>query len=177
MTMKNVSTNLNPINMKSVIYFHGLESKSGGIKVEFLNNTVDIVEAPAMDYTQKDVFKEWLDYVKIEQPDLIIGSSMGGYFALALSSHTGIPVLAFNPAIHSRTFEIDNLTSGKKRVKGLVVLGGNDNIIDPGKTLSMLKGNWNGLDIHVEKEMGHRVPLSTFVDMYNKNIDGAQSIH
>ena len=61
--------------MKSVIYFHGLESKPGGIKVEFLDNAADIVEAPAMDYTQKGVFKEWLDYVKTEQPDLIIGSS------------------------------------------------------------------------------------------------------
>ena len=161
--------NLKPINMKSVIYFHGLESKPGGIKVEFLNNAVDIVEAPTMDYTKKGVFKEWLEYVKIEKPNLIIGSSMGGYFALALASHTGIPVLAFNPAIHSRMFEVDGLQSGKERTKGLVVLGANDNIIDPGKTLSILKGDWNDLEIHVEKEMSHRVPLSIFIDMYNKN--------
>ena len=158
--------------MKSVIYFHGLESKPGGIKVEYLNNTFDIVKAPAMDYTKKGIFKEWLNYVKKEKPNLIIGSSMGGYFALALASHTGIPVLVFNPAVHSRSFEIDGLQSGKERVKGLVVLGGNDNIIDPGKTLSMLKGNWNDLDIHIEKEMRHRIPLSTFVGMYNKITHG-----
>jgi len=157
--------------MKSVIYFHGLESKPGGIKVEFLNNAVDIVEAPAMDYTQKGVFKEWLDYVKTEQPDLIIGSSMGGYFALALASHTGIPVLAFNPAVHSRTFEIDGLQSGKKRVKGIIALGAADDIISPAKTFNMLRGDWNDLYIHLENNMGHRVPLSVFIDMYNKMHD------
>ena len=157
--------------MESVIYFHGLESKPGGIKVEFLDNTVDIVNAPAMDYTQKGIFNEWLEYVKTEKPNLIIGSSMGGYFALALASHTGIPVLVFNPAVHSRTFEIDGLQSGKERVKGLVVLGDNDDIVDPSKTFSMLKGNWNNLKIHIEKGMSHRTPLSVFVDMYNKIAD------
>ena len=124
-----------------------------------------------MDYTQKNIFNEWLEYVKTEEPDLIIGSSMGGYFALALASHTGIPVLAFNPAIHSRTFEINNLRSGKERIKGLVVLGDNDKVIDPSKTFNMLKGNWNDLDIHIEKGMSHRIPLSVFVDMYNKTQD------
>ncbi len=154
--------------MNSVIYFHGLETKPGGIKVDFLDQEVDFLEAPAMDYTQKNIFNEWLEYVKTEEPDLIIGSSMGGYFALALASHTGIPVLAFNPAIHSRTFEINNLRSGKERIKGLVVLGDNDKVIDPSKTFNMLKGNWNDLDIHIEKGMSHRIPLSVFVDMYNK---------
>lgn len=154
--------------MNSVIYFHGLETKPGGIKVDFLDQEVDFLEAPAMDYTQKNIFNEWLEYVKTEEPDLIIGSSMGGYFALALASHTGIPVLAFNPAIHSRTFEINNLRSGKERIKGLVVLGDNDKVIDPSKTFNMLKGNWNDLDIYIEKGMSHRIPLSVFVDMYNK---------
>jgi|TARA_Y100000310_G_scaffold310496_1_gene355804 hypothetical protein len=157
--------------MNSVIYFHGLETKPGGIKVDFLDQEVDFLEAPAMDYTQKNIFNEWLEYVKTEEPDLIIGSSMGGYFALALASHTGIPVLAFNPAIHSRTFEINNLRSGKERIKGLVVLGDNDKVIDPSKTFNMLKGNWNDLDIHIEKGMSHRIPLSVFVDMYNKTQD------
>jgi hypothetical protein len=163
--------------MTSVLYFHGLETKPGGIKVDFLDQEIDFLEAPSMDYTKEGVFEEWLEYIKNEEPDLIIGSSMGGYFALALASHTGTPVLVFNPAIHSRTLEIENLRSGKEKIEGLVVLGANDDIIDPGKTLSILKGNWNDLDIHIEKEMGHRVPLSIFIDMYNKITHGAQNFH
>ena len=154
--------------VKSVIYFHGLESSQGGIKVQFLDQEVDFLEAPAMDYTKEDIFEEWLDYVKNEEPDLLIGSSMGGYFAMALATHTGIPVLIFNPAIHSRSIEINGLESGTEKLKGLVVLGKKDDIINPGPTMAMLQGNWNDLDMVVEEKMGHRVPLDVFIDMYNK---------
>ena len=154
--------------IKSAIYFHGLESSPGGIKVQFLDQEVDFLEAPAMDYTKEDIFEEWLDYVKNEEPDLLIGSSMGGYFAMALATHTGIPVLIFNPAIHSRSIEINGLESGTEKLKGLVVLGKKDDIINPGPTMAMLQGNWNDLDMVVEEKMGHRVPLDVFIDMYNK---------
>ena len=154
--------------IKSAIYFHGLESSQGGIKVQFLDQEVDFLEAPAMDYTKEGIFEEWLDYVKNEEPDLLIGSSMGGYFAMALATHTGIPVLVFNPAIHSRSIEINGLESGTEKLKGLVVLGKKDDIINPGPTMAMLQGNWNDLDMVVEEKMGHRVPLDVFIDMYNK---------
>ena len=162
--------------VKSAIYFHGLESSQGGIKVQFLDQEVDFLEAPAMDYTKEGIFEEWLDYVKNEEPDLLIGSSMGGYFAMALATHTGIPVLVFNPVIHSRSIEIDGLGSGIEKLTGLVVLGKKDEIIDPGLTMSMLKGTQNNLDIIIEKEMGHRVPLDVFVDMYNKMVYNGKTI-
>jgi len=163
--------------VNSVIYFHGLESSPGGIKTEFLKQETDFVEAPAMDYTQKGIFEEWLDYVKTEEPDLLIGSSMGGYFAMALATHTGIPVLVFNPAIHSRSIEINGLGSGTEKLTGLVVLGKKDEVINPGPTISMLQGTQNTLDINIEKEMGHRVPLDVFIDMYNKIAYNGENRH
>ena len=163
--------------VKSAIYFHGLESSQGGIKVQFLDQEVDFLEAPAMDYTKEDIFEEWLDYVKNEEPDLLIGSSMGGYFAMALATHTGIPVLVFNPAIHSRSIEIKGLESGTEKLAGLVVLGKKDEVINPGPTISMLQGTQNTLDISIEKEMGHRVPLDVFIDMYNKIAYNGENRH
>ena len=163
--------------IKSAIYFHGLESSQGGIKVQFLDQEVDFLEAPAMDYTKEGIFEEWLDYVKNEEPDLIIGSSMGGYFAMALATHTGIPVLVFNPAIHSRSIEIKGLESGTEKLAGLVVLGKKDEVINPGPTISMLQGTQNTLDISIEKEMGHRVPLDVFIDMYNKIAYNGENRH
>ena len=94
---------------------------------------------------------------------------------MALSTHTGIPVLVFNPAIHSRSIEIDGLGSGTEKLKGLVVLGKKDDVIVPDLTLQMLKGDWNDLEIVVEKNMGHRVPLEIFVDMYNKMSSNEQT--
>ena len=163
--------------IKSAIYFHGLESSQGGIKVQFLDQEVDFLEAPAMDYTKEGIFEEWLDYVKNEEPDLLIGSSMGGYFAMALATHTGIPVLVFNPAIHSRSIEIKGLESGSEKLTGLVVLGKKDEVINPGPTISMLQGTQNTLDINIEKEMGHRVPLDVFIDMYNKIAYNGENRH
>ena len=97
-----------------VYYLHGLESEAGGPKVDFLNEVTEQVFAPAMDYTNHRLFGElYRKILKEGKPDLIIGSSMGGYFADALGSHFDIEVLLFNPALHSRTIEI-NLPYGEQ---------------------------------------------------------------
>ena len=86
-------------------YLHGLESDPGGPKVNFLNEVADEVFAPAMDYKNHKAFGElYRKITKEGEPDLIIGSSMGGYFADALASHFGINTLLLNPALHSREF-------------------------------------------------------------------------
>ena len=154
--------------MESVIYFHGLESKPNDIKTQFLNQEVNFLKVPTMDYKKKGIFKEWLDYIKNEKPDLLIGSSMGGYFVMALATHIEIPILVFNPAIHSRTLEIEGLKSGIKKLKGLVVLGKKDTIIDPNSTMLILRQTPNNLNIEINKDMGHRVTLDVFINMYNK---------
>tara|TARA_Y100000361_G_C11072576_1_gene296501 strand:+ start:58 stop:540 length:483 start_codon:yes stop_codon:yes gene_type:complete len=150
--------------IKNVLYFHGLESAPGGDKVRYLSYEVDWVKAPAMDYTDPEVFEDWLDYVKREEPDLIIGSSMGGYFAMLLASHVKTKVLAFNPALHNRSIEIEGARSGKEKLEGLVILGKNDDVIPPHETLKMLNEGDNNLTVSIENEMAHRVPLPIFID-------------
>ena len=92
--------------MKKVLYLHGLESKQGGPKVEFLANEF-CVHAPAMDYTDPDLSNKVAIYNAGSnfQPDLIIGSSMGGYVADILAEKYGVPAILFNPALHNRSFE------------------------------------------------------------------------
>tara|TARA_R110001592_G_scaffold4556_5_gene25679 strand:- start:2870 stop:3358 length:489 start_codon:yes stop_codon:yes gene_type:complete len=148
---------------QNVLYFHGLESKPGGHKVHYLNYEVDFVKAPEMDYTDPNLFEDWLDYIEREEPDLIIGSSMGGYFAMLLATHTKTKVLAFNPALHSRTIEIKGAKSGNEKLEGLVILGKKDDVIDPKKTLKELD-KFDGLSVSIEEKMAHRVPLPIFID-------------
>ena len=153
--------------MKKVLYLHGLESKQGGPKVDFLADNC-YVYAPEMDYTQKDIFPTFIQIMKDFNPDLIIGSSMGGYFAMLLATHIKTKVVAFNPALHSRTINIEGAKSGKEKLEGLVVLGKNDDIINPSKTIEILENIDNDLSISIEKEMKHRVPLNIFI---NKTIN------
>ena len=87
--------------MKKVLYLHGLESKQGGLKVDFLANEF-CVHAPAMDYKNPMLQNELEFIMRQFDPDLIIGSSMGGYIADLIHKKFDIPAILFNPALHSR---------------------------------------------------------------------------
>ena len=128
--------------MKKIVYLHGLESSQGGKKVEFLS-TQGMVYAPAMDYKTLNL-DEFID--TLGMPDLIIGSSMGGYAADIIGSHLGVDVLLFNPALHNRPIDLD-LELGNNKYKRTIILG-----------VEEIEG------------MGHRTPLDVFINMYNKHV-------
>ena len=129
---------------KKILYLHGLESPQGGEKVDFLA-TKAFVHAPAIDYTRNDIFSFLCSTIE-----------------------------EFNPALHSRTLEPNFPQFVKEHFPNefTVVLGEKDTVIPPNKTLDWLKDHvkdrWVKSDIQTIKTMGHRVPFTDFVDMYNK---------
>ena len=156
--------------MKRVLYLHGLESKPGGSKVKYLNDRF-MCYAPAMDYESNELFEEMIDLCATEEFDLIIGSSMGGYFAHQLATHfEDTEVMLFNPAVHSRSFEPYGVTNGEFSVHGHVVLGLKDDVINPTRTYNMVGSLsfYDGLSVIPVEHMGHRVPLPMFVDIMER---------
>ena len=149
----------------NVWYLHGLESASGGPKVEFLYENADKVFAPDMNYNHPYMFSSLLKMAKHNKPDLIIGSSMGGYFADALGSHLDTEVLLFNPALHSRSIEPEGVTYGETNWKRNFVVGTEDKIVDPKATrvYKDLANSWTEVE-----GMGHRTDLNTFKAIYTK---------
>ena len=106
--------------MKKIVYLHGLESESGGPKVSFLAEK-GMVYAPNMDYVTLDL-QEFI--LTLGMPDLIIGSSIGGYVADIIGSQLGVDVLLFNPALHNRTMIREfNEDYGSQGYKRTIVLG------------------------------------------------------
>ena len=154
--------------MKKIVYLHGLESKAGGPKVDFLA-TKGMVYAPEMDYETLDLY----DLMgKIGKPDLIIGSSMGGYIADIIGSQLGVDVLLFNPALHSRSIEFDfdnGVGYGGEPYKRTIVLGTEDNVINPEITKKLWPIHHNEAIFDEVEGMGHRTPLDVFINMYNKH--------
>ena len=154
--------------IKKIVYLHGLESKAGGPKVDFLA-TKGLVYAPEMDFKTLDLY----DLMgKIGKPDLIIGSSMGGYIADILGSHLGVDVLLFNPALHSRSidFDFDNDTPyGGENYKRTIILGTEDDVIDPKITKKLRPYYDNSAKFEEIEGMGHRTSLDVFINMYNKH--------
>lgn len=155
--------------MKKVLYLHGLESKQGGPKVDFLANEF-IVHAPKMDYKDPELNIKMFFTMQDFQPDLIIGSSMGGYVADILAQKYGVPAILFNPAVHNRSFDptIEPLIEGEQadlQKKKIVVLGKNDEVIPPYIAQIMFENN-RYYEI-VFEEMAHQTPLNIFIDTIN----------
>lgn len=152
--------------MRRVLYLHGLESNQGGPKVEFLDS-IALVHAPAMEYrTINWTLDKLIDLANDFNPDLIIGSSMGGYFADVLGSHTSKETLLFNPALHSRPIDY-NFMYGKDGYKRTIVLGKDDTVVIPERTKELVRGTAEIVEV---QNMGHRTSLDTFKAIYSKYI-------
>ncbi|MBO1517667.1 YqiA/YcfP family alpha/beta fold hydrolase [Psychrobacter halodurans] len=96
----------------NIIYIHGLDSDANSIKGSLLEEYCrqydpDIkVLRPDLNKTPDQVFDQMLsliDSVASKNPygqdTVLVGSSLGGYFATLLSNHTGCPALLLNPSI------------------------------------------------------------------------------
>jgi len=158
---------------KRVLYLHGLEGSNASTKVDFLKEVSDCY-APTIDYKDPYIEDLLLKMVRAFNPKVIIGSSMGGYAALLLGNHFDIPVVAFNPAIHSRSFDPDfkNLSVEDPRIgfTPVVVLGMEDGVINPLITKEILNDAFFDCVIEEFEGMEHRIPLINFEYIYNKYI-------
>jgi len=154
----------------NVGFFHGLESPKYSEKNEFLEKKFDYVYAPPMDYAHPTIFQDIVDHLKKNKVDVLIGSSMGGWFSYALSSVTGIPTLLFNPATQKRSVD-PKIYLGKKSSFNRVIFGLKDDIVDFNETKKWFNINGIGkFDFIEEKDMGHRIPLEIFEKHVNEII-------
>jgi len=158
---------------QKILFLHGLESSNKGKKVDFLKERAEVL-APKIDYQDEALEEKLMYIVENFRPDFIIGSSMGGYVGMLLANKYGIKNLLYNPAIHSRSIEPKlnrlNIIDPNHFVDFNIVLGNQDDVIDPNVTESML------LDAEVVCEiervdMKHRIDFNVFVNMYNKYIN------
>lgn len=144
-----------------VAFFHGLESPAISDKSEYLQSAFPDAYVPAMDYNKSGLFDEVLKEVRKRNIDLLIGSSMGGWFAYCISTLTGIPTVLFNPAVHSRSVE-PGVYRGSSRANHTVVLGKRDDLIDPQKTKNWFKTDGVGNFTYHMESNGHRTPIGVF---------------
>jgi hypothetical protein len=154
-----------------IVFLHGLESVTNCDKVKWLREEGHEVLNPKMIYASKYMYKNVLAEIKEFKPDVIIGSSIGGYFAYEICRELNITGLLFNPALHSRPFEPVVSDTDKLYTPMMhIVLGKDDDVIDPKLTQEYL---WNNYDNYhtMEFDFGHRVP----VDILDKTISTLSS--
>ncbi len=148
-------------SLSRIAFFHGLESASVSQKSQWLHERYENAFTPAMDYSVPGLFENMLEEVRQRDIELLIGSSMGGWFAYCLSTHTGMPTVLFNPALHSRRIE-PAVSLGNTTASHIVVLGRNDEIIKPEITLEWVNRKGPEHFTVFFEDNAHRTPLEIF---------------
>ena len=154
--------------MKRIFFIHGLESSNKSSKVDWMQSKGFDVLAPSMDYATNDsLFYQTLEKVLEFQPHLIVGSSMGGYFAYHIGSHYSTTLLLLNPALISRSFEPIIVPDGTEKSKIWALLGEQDDLISPIQNFNILQSI--GATIRMGKH-GHRTPIEAFQGVFDELI-------
>jgi hypothetical protein len=151
-----------------VAYLHGFGNRGPGKKNTWLHKNFKGVYDPQIDYTEKSIYMNILLDIKKFNPDFIIGSSMGGYFAYNIAKQLDIPALLFNPAIHTRSYQPDmtGMQEFHELPKMTFILGIRDAVINPIKTMKLVKHLANAPEVIVK---GHKHRIS--YDLFTKSIN------
>ena len=149
-----------------IAYLHGLESsiKQDDPKIIFLNKHFDEVYTPQINYRDGGTFNKLLKDIQRMQPDLIVGSSMGGYVSYLIGNKLSIPTLLFNPALIGRSFDPVVDDSGLKGTKHTIFFGKKDKVISGNDVKSYLKDEGVGQFSYNSYNGGHRVPADVFIN-------------
>jgi predicted esterase YcpF (UPF0227 family) len=153
-----------------IAYIHGLESKirQDDPKIIFLNQNFSEVYTPQINYRDNNSFDNIYNHIKQMKPDLIVGSSMGGYFSYIIGSKLQIPTVLFNPAVIDRPIEPEVDSSDLKGTQNHVFLGEFDNLIKGSKVKQYFQENGVGEFKYEQYDGEHRVPASVFINSIQK---------
>lgn len=148
-----------------IAYLHGLESSidQKDPKIKFLNKNFDKVYSPAINYKDENTFNKLYKDIKSLNPDLIVGSSIGGYVSYLIGSKLSIPVLLFNPAMVGRAFDPVVDDSNLKKTKTDIRFGKGDSVVSGIDVRKYFKDNKISFN-HKGYDGGHRVPADVFIN-------------
>jgi hypothetical protein len=148
----------------NILYLHGLQSKLRKEKRAILEN-YGTVFAPDIDYSENHLQPiPILSEFKETEFNVIIGSSMGALNAYIISENIGRPALLFNPPLSK--YKV--IAFKAHFIKGIaakqIILGGNDDVVDPTKTLNFLANHLKESEFKIitDPELGHRIPKDVF---------------
>jgi len=148
-----------------ILFLHGLQSNNKSSKVSHMINEGHEVMAPNMNYFDNEqLFQETLNKLMEVEPELIVGSSMGGYFAYHLGTHFKTNLLLLNPALPNRSFDPPILPDGKEKSRIWAMVGKNDTDVPAKENIEILKRAGAKVQIGDHE---HRTPIEVFKPFFN----------
>lgn len=151
----------------NVVTFHG--SGGNGMHDKVVQQVKEITGinliAPTIDYFyfQQNMYLYDLlkEMVKAERPDVLMGYSMGGYWAYYLGKALDIPIILFNPAISKLTMSYNIFGAGTKFEECVhtphlrAYIGNNDKVVQHDETIATLNAGGYNNDNIIHVEGGH----------------------
>jgi esterase/lipase len=145
-----------------ILYLHGLNSTNLNERTEWLSQYGKIIN-PLMDYKNVPKAYHYLEkLVKKYKPDLIVGSSMGGFMGYHLGNYYGIPTILLNPALIMKT--LIKPTTAIYPIKNIhyIAIGSKDEVIPPFTTKKILQEDRVKYKLK-EYNRGHETPIKDFI--------------
>lgn len=85
---------------RPLLYIHGFASSAHSGKAQVLRRHFDPVYAPSLSDIPTLAVETLEEFIRALPVDpLLVGSSLGGYYALYLSQHLGLPAVLINPVV------------------------------------------------------------------------------
>jgi hypothetical protein len=146
-----------------IVYLHGLDSTNSGTKNDWLKSISELYD-PQINYNEKNIYQFLKSQISEFEPSLLIGSSMGGYFAYEIAKELNIKAVLFNPALHSRSCQPDmtGLKTGEHKPYIYFVFGQNDTIINSKISINKIKKEGYNIENYTVLNYGHHTSLGVF---------------
>jgi dienelactone hydrolase len=114
-----------------------------------------------MNYNSATPFRNIEKLVSINKPSMIVGSSMGGLFALKIGTFYNIPLILLNPALVKINSTLDTPNNyGEFRPKIWALVGRSDELIPAQENKLVLEDFGASVTIW---DHGHRTPNDVFL--------------
>lgn len=146
-----------------IAYLHGLDSNPQNPKNDWLREQVTVYD-PHIDYRAVGIYQRVWQEISNFQPDGIIGSSMGGFFAYHMARSLNVPALLFNPALHYRSFtpDMQGWQFALEQPFMQLAFGQHDELLPWRATMQWLnEQNYTNFGFSIG-EHGHQTPLLFF---------------
>ena len=157
-----------------ILFLHGLQSNNKSSKILHMIDEGHEVMAPNMNYFDNEqLYQETLDRLLEFEPELVVGSSMGGYFAYHLGTHFRSNLLLLNPALPKRSFDPPIIDDGTEKSRIWALVGKNDTDVPAKENIQILKRAGAKVQIGDHK---HRTPIEVFEPYFTSVLGDIQTI-
>ena len=152
----------------TTLYLHGLNSTNITPRTDWLEQFGKVIN-PSLSYQNiPDTYRTIEKLIQKYHPDIIVGSSMGGYLGFHLGNYYRIPTLLLNPALIMTVLVRPDNRFFASDAKHTISLGKKDPVIIPEITKQLLK-EWRQRYQIFEYDIEHQTPFEVFLDVAAKS--------